>query len=244
MNSTNPIFSSLEKNKYINESFGKTATKQGIATKTLVLLMVTLLSGFTSIYVPENILMGLLVISGITSFIVVMIAMMKPKTAMPLSFVYAIGQGLVYGLITYVIDDFAPGAALTALIGTGAIFVVMLMLYQSGLLRGSALLRSVVLGSLIAILVGGLILTIVTLVNPAYSNSLFANPSLMIGLLIFMIVLGAFMLTLDFERAESIVAGGLPKEYEWQAALGFMITLIYIYFNILKLAYYIFARRD
>ena len=52
------------------------------------------------------------------------------------------------------------------------------------------------------------------------------------------------MLTLDFERADQVVNLGLDKKMEWQVALGFMITLIWIYYNILRLAVTILARNQ
>lgn len=57
-----------------------------------------------------------------------------------------------------------------------------------------------------------------------------------------MVVLGAFMLTLDFERANTVVNMGLEKSAEWQVALGFMVTLIWIYYNILRLAVIFLSR--
>ena len=56
--------------------------------------------------------------------------------------------------------------------------------------------------------------------------------------------MGALMLTLDFDRAESVVKMGLPKHYEWTVSLGFMVTLIWIYYNILRLAVTVMSRNN
>src|SRR5690606_8662060 len=103
-------------------------------------------------------------------------------------------------------------------------------------------LRAVVLGSLIAILIGSLVISILSLTNPAFVQAFAENYELALFISIVFIVLGAFMLTLDFDRAERIVAMGLPKNQEWVASLGFMVTLIWIYVNILRFLVLVMGR--
>src|SRR5690554_2543075 len=233
MRSSNPVFSRLEKEHVIVS--GDVATKAGISSKTFLLVAITLISGFLSAFLPEEFLIGVLGFAGIIAFIAAMLAMFIPKIAAPMSIVYSVGQGLLYGTITWILEAMFPGVALTALVGTAAIFVVMLVLYNTGMLRGSSILRAIVLGSLIAILLGSLAISILSLVNPSFGTAFSNNYELSIGITLFMIVIGAFMLTLDFDRADQVVNMGLEKRTEWQVALGFMITLIWIYYNILRL---------
>jgi len=232
MRSSNPIFSSLSKNGYVTD---KVATKAGISTKTFILLAITVISGFLSIYIPVNVLEPLLIVSGIVAFIAVIVSMFKPKLSMLAGIVYSVSEGILYGIVTYYLNQFFPGVGATAMMGTAVVFVVMLVLYNTGLLRGSALLRKIVIGSLISMLVGTLVVSIMSLTNPVFLVELANNFGLALFISIFSVVLGAFMLTLDFNRADQVIAMGLGKEYEWAAALGFMITLIYIYINILRL---------
>ncbi len=245
MRSSNPIFTNLEKTTFSNSA--ETATKTGITIKTIILLLTTLVTGFFSVQIatalPEPVLYAVLIGSGILAFIAVMLATFVPKTALVMSIVYALLQGFVYGLITWILESIFPGVAVTALLGTGTVFTVMFILYNTGLLRGSALLRSVVLGSLLTFIVGSLILSVTSLVNPGFIES-FYSFDLAVGISLFLIVIGALMLTLDFERAENVVNMGLPKSAEWNVALGFMITLIWIYYNILRLAVTIMARNN
>ncbi len=242
MRSSNPMFSRIEKDAILVD--GATATKTGISAKTFLLVAVALLSGFSSVFLPGELLTGVLAFSGIITFIAAMLAMFIPKIAAPMSIVYSIGQGLLYGTITWILEAIFPGIALTALVGTASIFIVMLVLYNTGLLRGSSILRAIVLGSLIAILLGSLAISILLLVNPTFASAFTNNYELSIGITLFMIIIGAFMLTLDFERADQVVNLGLDKKMEWQVALGFMITLIWIYYNILRLAVTILARNQ
>ncbi len=244
MRSSNPVFTNLEKQQFSTVS--ETATKNGVALKTLSLVVISLVTGFFSLQIaiiaPEFTL-GIAAVSGIVSFIAVLIATFNPKIAGIMSIIYALFQGLLYGLITHLLDAMFPGVASIALLGTVIVFVVMFALYQSGLLRGSPLLRSVVYGALITILVGSLVATVISLVNPVFINSIYSY-ELAIGISLFLIVMGAFMLTLDFERAEQVVNSGLPKAYEWIVALGFMVTLIWIYYNILRFAVLVMGRNN
>ncbi len=240
MNSSNPVFASLEKrSSYAAEA---SATKSGIARKTFLLLALTLVSGYFSIFLPVDFLIFALIFSSIIALVAVLVAMFVPRLAMPFSIVYALVQGVFYGTITWLLESMFPGVALTAIVGTASVFIVMFTLYNTGVLRGSELLRKVVLGSLVTFLLGSLIIAIMSLIDPYFLAAFSNNYELAIGISLFLIVLGALMLILDFDRADRVVSMGLEKRAEWQVALGFMVTLIWIYYNILRLAVVVMAR--
>lgn len=245
MRSSNPVFTNLEKQAFTDNV--EVATKSGITLKTITLVVISLITGFASIFLaqvmPEGLLFGILIGSGIFAFISVLLAMFVPKLAASMSILYAVLQGFTYGLLTWVLEMYFPGVASIALLGTALVFGVMFTLYNTGLLRGSNLLRSVVFGALLTVLVGSLIVGIVGLVNPEYINGFFSY-EVTIAISLILIVMGALMLTLDFDRAESVVKMGLPKHYEWTVALGFMVTLIWIYYNILRLAVTVMGRNN
>lgn len=245
MRSSNPVFANLEKQTFVNDV--ETASKSGINIKTIILVMITIVTGFSSIFLaqamPAGLLYGILIGSGIFAFLAVMLAMFVPKIAAPMSILYAVMQGFTYGLLTWVLEAAFPGVASIAMLGTGLVFAVMFVLYNTGLLRGSRLLRSVVFGSLLTVLVGSLVVGIIGLMNPQFIES-FMSYELTVAISLILIVIGALMLTLDFERAEMVAKSGLPKSYEWTVALGFMVTLIWIYYNILRLAVTVMARNN
>ena len=245
MRSSNPVFTSLEKQSFTDNV--EVATNSGITLKTITLVVISLITRFASIFLaqvmPEGLLFGILISSGIFAFISVLLAMFVPKLAASMSILYAVLQGFTYGLLTWVLEMYFPGVASIAILGTALVFGVMFTLYNTGLLRGSNLLRSVVFGALLTVLVGSLIVGIVGLVNPEYINGFFSY-EVTIAISLILIVMGALMLTLDFDRAESVVKMGLPKHYEWTVALGFMVTLIWIYYNILRLAVTVMGRNN
>lgn len=233
MRSTNPIFQRLENQNYAATT--SYATRSGVTVKTIILIAAALLTGFFSIYIPSNILEIMLIPALILGSIGAFIAMFFPKVAAPFSILYSASEGLLYGLITRMLDIYFPGIGITAIASTLSIFFVMFALYSTGLLKATNGLRKFVLGALISVLLGSLILSVSSLINPAFANAFAANTSLLIAVFIGLIILGAFMLILDFDRAERIVEGGLPKNYEWVAGLGIMVTLVWIYMNVLRL---------
>ena len=231
MRTSNPVFRSLE-NTQSYEAVEGAASYRGISFKTLTLLLTAVASGFFFIsYASANNMIGFLIGSMIVAFIAVMIGVRSVNLAMPMGLIYALAEGVLLGTITALVEIYAPGIAFTALIGTATIFIVMLFLYSSRIIRVTSRLRKVIYGSLLAALVMMIIFGILS-----YATNIYATVpvGLALGVTGLLIVLGAFMLTLDFERAEAIVSGGYDKRYEWMVAIGLMVTIVWIYIELIR----------
>ncbi|MGI6787087.1 MAG: Bax inhibitor-1/YccA family membrane protein [Acholeplasmataceae bacterium] len=251
--SSNPVFRSLEKQQVITAD---AATSSGVASKTIILLLVTFASAALSVIFGLQLtksgegiqvqidpwLYALLSIAFVTSFISVLVATFFPRVAMPFSILYSLGEGALLGTLTAIINAVIPGVAITALLGVGSIFLVMLFLYTSRTFRVTNKFRRAMIAGMIAILLTSLFSGILSMIAPA----IFARQYLAVAIIvsIVLIIFGAFMLMLDFDYADSIVQAGFPKNYEWVAALGFMVTLVWIYVQILRLLILIAARRE
>lgn len=254
-NSSNPVFKNLSKQATLE---GTQASLAGISVKTVILLALMFASAAVSVifglraipdpsgqevvFMIEPWLIAVLGVSFLTSFISVMLASFFPRIAMPFSMLYALGQGAVLGTLTSVVNFFIPGAAITALVGVGSIFVVMLLLYTSRAFRVTNRFRKVMMASMLAILLTSLFGGILQLIVPTLG--IFNNLPLAIILSVVLIIFGAFMLMLDFNYAETLIEHGFPKRYEWVAALGFMVTLVWIYVQVLRLIVLLAGRRD
>lgn len=241
MRTSNPVFRSLEHTQAY-ESAGEVASYSGISLKTLTLLLTAVASGFLFIYgivsnaIPETSMFGFLIGAMIIAFIAVMVGSRSVNLAMPMGILYAAAEGILLGTITALVGVYAGdfSIAFTALIGTAAIFTVMLFLYSSRIIRVTSRMRKMIYGTLLGTLLFFIIYGIFSLVAPALVTSV-SSPGLAIGISIFLIILGAFMLTLDFERAEAIVSGGYDKRYEWIVAIGLMVTIVWLYVELLRL---------
>lgn len=250
MRSSNPVFTSVEREQRENISeirvTSDTASHKGIGLKTISLALIAIITGVFAIYLPTNLLIGILASSGIVSFIAVLIGTRSTRLAMPMSIVYAFTQGAVYGTLTALIETIPgyQGVGIIALTATLTVFLVMMVLYYTGVVKASPLVSKIVMGTLIATIISMIVIAIISAFNPTFATSIMNNVPLMLLVGVVFIVLGALMLALDFGNADAIVKGNAPKVYEWQVALGFMVTLVWLYVQILRFLIILLGRRD
>lgn len=254
-NSSNPVYRHIEgqyaaeggsqtQTTSFSETTYKSATWKGVILKTTLLLVIAIVSGLVSIFLPVEVVMGFLVAGGIASFIFVMIATRNAKRARLFSILYAITQGIVYGSLTYLIELAAPGVGIMAMVGTAAVVLTMAGLYSIGAVRTTPFLLKFVMISLVSILITSIVMLIISFVNAAFYAQLADNISLGIFVSGVLIILGAIMLILDFDRVKLLVENKAPVAAEWQAALGILVTTVWIYVNMLKFIMYIAARSN
>lgn len=237
----NPVFSGIETDGLIERS----ASVKGVALKTLLLLLIAVASPFLTIgFVVSN--PAILIIMMIGAVVCGIIGQMSYKAAPVCSIIYAICEGTVLGLVSFAYEFEYSGIVLTAVVVTATIFGVMLLLYSTNIIRVTTKLVRAMSAVGISILVISLIYLISALISPnnILVATLVTNPGLLIFMSILLLAYGAFMLLLDFEQVNSLVHGGFDKRYEWTAALGLMVTLVWIYIEVLRLLAIIAAERD
>lgn len=159
----------------------------------------------------------------------------KPKLARITGPIYALGMGAVAGAFSAVYDAQWDGIVIQALALTAGVFVMMLFLFATRILRVTDKMRTVIVAATGAI-------AIVYLVNIAlrliFDTSLpFLHDTGPIGILISLVIVGiaSFNLLLDFDFVERGVQMGAPRYMEWYGAFGLMVSLIWLYLEILRL---------
>lgn len=248
MRSSNPVFSRIQRDTtYTGVA---EATYGGIILKTVLLLVLAVVSGGTVIALtyngqlaPES-LYGLLAGSAIVAFISVLIASISPRLARYFAIIYALAEGVVLGFVTAIFEVLFPGIAITAVVATATIFAVMLFLYSSRTIRVTSRFRKIMYTALFSILLLAIIFGLLSLGNSQIVNSITGNLNLVLVISGVLIIFGALMLTLDFDRAEMIVESGADKSYEWVVSVGLMVTIVWIYFELLRFLAILAARRD
>lgn len=187
---------------------------------------------------------GLVTLGAIGGFVLAMIISFKPTTAPYLSIPYAALEGVVLGAVSALFERRYPGIAIEAIGGTFAVSLVMLVLYRTGVIRVTNRLRAVVMGAMIGIVVlfvASWILSFFHVMVPfVYGTGALGlggggSSTLAIGFSALVIIVAAFMLTLDFDMIERGVAGGAPRYMEWYGAFGLMLTLVWMYIEMLRL---------
>jgi len=158
--------------------------------------------------------------------------------------VYAALEGLVLGGITWLFEVYLemPGIGILAALLTFLILGAMIAIYRAGLIAWDRNTQIAVTSALVAIVLIYLVSIIGSLFgfHVPYIHS--AGP-IGIGFSLFVIGIGALCLVADFDFIEKGVEKGAPKQLEWRAAFGLMVTLIWLYLEILKLLAKIASRR-
>ena len=232
-NTSNPAFSSsIWKN---SQSKASRMSMTGIFFKSMFSL---LLVGITTWYVWELVEKGVDVkwytSGGMLAAIVFSLITSFKRTWAPITTpLYALAKGLFLGGISAYAEIRFPGMPMKAVSITILTFFVMLLLYQLRIIKVTKRFRSVIISAAITILfiyIINWILRIFDLSLPfVWGTSLFA-----IGFNIVAAIVASFSLVLDFDFIDRKV-GRSPKYYEWVATWGLLVTLVWLYIEVLRL---------
>jgi uncharacterized YccA/Bax inhibitor family protein len=216
---------------------GESMTLQGTVNKTGFLLFCAVATAAWTWWLarsqPEAVslclwggLIGGLVFSLVTIF--------KKEWAPVTAPIYALCEGLALGGISEVLNHVYPGIALQALGLTAAVTTVMLLLYTSGAIRATP---KFTLGVIAA--TGGIFLFyMIDLVMGFFGHHvtlLYSNGPWGIAISVFIVIVATLNLILDFDFIETGVYAGAAKYMEWYGAFGIMVTLVWMYIEILHL---------
>ena len=176
----------------------------------------------------------LVMVGAIGGLIVALITTFKKEWSPVTAPIYALLEGLVLGGLSAVLNMRYPGIAMQAVGLTFGTLFVLLLVYRSGLIKVTAKFR---LGVVAA--TGGIMLFYLAemLLSFFGINFIAVNNGSPIGIVVSLVVVGiaALNLVLDFDFVEQGVTYGAPKYMEWYAAFGIMVTLVWLYLEILRL---------
>jgi uncharacterized YccA/Bax inhibitor family protein len=177
---------------------------------------------------------GLLMVGGIGGFIFAMVTVFKKEWAPVTAPVYALLEGLVLGGLSAVFELRYPGIAIQAVSLTFGTLFVLLLAYRSGMIKVTQKFRLGVVAATGGIMVFYLLQMLLGFFGVRF---LAVNGSGTIGIVfsLFIVGIAALNLVLDFDFIERGVNYGAPKYMEWYGAFGIMVTLIWLYLEILRL---------
>jgi uncharacterized YccA/Bax inhibitor family protein len=218
---------------------GERMTVQGAVNKSFLLLVVLLAGAFWpwSQYLSSgdaSVVGPALLVGILGGLVLALIMSFKPAMATYLAIPYAGLEGLAMGAISATLERRYPGIAIQAVGLTFAVFAAMLVAYRTGLIRATERFRAVVIGATLGI---GL-LYLATMVLGLFHVSvpvLNSGSPLGIGISLVIIGVAALNLILDFDIIESGAQRGAPKYMEWFSAFGLLVTLVWLYMEILRL---------
>ena len=240
-----PLFSNIQTGEVVYDDVDR-ATYKGITIKTCFLLLITIaiaaVVAFALPQILENNMTAFvttLLISSVVGFISVIVGITSERLAKYFSVIYAACEGLFLGSISAIAEAYVPGAVTTALFSTLIIFAVMLTLFATGILRVGSKFRSFCFAFTLGALGIIMLMSLFSLFITDYSTYL----GVMIGVEVFLLIYGIVTLSLNFAEANAVVQRGASKGAEWSVSLGLMISIVYIYVEVLRLIM-LFAARD
>jgi len=208
----------------------------GTAGATGILLVILLISGGWgwSISSSTGALPAWSFIFGIGAFILAIVTIFNPKIAVYTSPIYTAAQGMFRGSVSKAYEGEWGGIVLTAVLATVAVFIVMLVLFVTRTITVTKKLRSIIIGATLGIALFYLASIILALFGVQIP---FVWEGGIGGILfsVFIVGIASLNLLLDFDSIERGVAMGAPKYMNWYGAFGLMITIIWLYLEILRL---------
>ena len=221
-------------------------TVQGTVYKTFVLLAILLATGAWAwnAAAAQTLAIGLLGAAGIGGFIVAMVTIFSPKLAAWTAPIYAACEGVLLGAISQVFERrFGQGIALQAVTLTCGVLFIMLFAYATRLIKVTEKLKMGIVVATGALCLFYLITIVLSFFGVGVPLIFSAKP-IGIAFSLFVVGLAAFNLLLDFDFIENSAAASAPKYMEWYGAFGLMVTLIWLYLEILRLLAKLASQRD
>jgi len=177
---------------------------------------------------------GLMIIGLIGGFVVAMVTIFKQAWAPVTAPIYALLEGLVLGGLSAITNARYPGIGIQAVSLTFGTLFVLLLAYSSGVIKVTDKMRLGIVAATGGIAVFYLLQMVLGFFGFHFTT---INGSGPVGIVFSLIVVGiaALNLVLDFDFIEQGVNVGAPKYMEWYGAFGIMVTLVWLYLEILRL---------
>ena len=176
----------------------------------------------------------LIFVGALGGFVVALITVFKKNLAPITAPIYAVLEGLFLGGLSSIFEARFPGIAVQAILGTFGTMAGLLLAYRTGLIKATENFR---LG-VFAATAGIAMLYLVSIVMGFFGKSIpFIHQSgaIGIGFSVFVVIIAALNLVLDFDFIEKGEEVGAPKYMEWYAAFGLLVTLVWLYVEMLRL---------
>ncbi|MFB9078289.1 Bax inhibitor-1/YccA family protein [Flavobacterium procerum] len=252
-NSNNPFLSnrrfssnSSSRTQQVNGQvidYNQEMTISGTINKTAILFLILCASAMITWWMAFNDMNPMFPAIGgaIVALILVVISAFKPQASTYLAPGYALFEGLFIGGISAIFEIRFPGLVLNAVGATLVTFLVCLGLYKFKIVKVTEQFKSIVIAATLAIATYYLFSWLASLIfsyNPVHHG----NSLISVGISVFVIIIAALNLFLDFDLIEKGAQQRMPKFMEWYGAMGLMITLVWLYIEFLRLLSKLYSR--
>ncbi|MDR1474097.1 MAG: Bax inhibitor-1/YccA family protein [Endomicrobium sp.] len=200
-----------------------------------IILWVLLAAGAFYSWTHPTVIMPLLLPILLGAFVLAIISSFKMNLSPVLSPIYAICEGLVLGVVSVYFEKSYPGIVVNAVLLTMCVLLCMLACYKTGMLRATPRFKKVVILSTLAIALVYLIDLLMGVFGARGFNFLGDSSGLGIIISLVIVAVAALNLIIDFDLIERGAQQGAPKYMEWYSSFALMVTLVWLYLEILRL---------
>lgn len=179
--------------------------------------------------------------AAIVGFVLALVNIFKKKTVPALVLAYSAVQGVFVGGISAIFEVTQyEGIATQALIGTAAVFIATLLLFRSGKIRASKRATKVFLIAMVGYALFSLVnlgLMLFGVTDTEFGLRTFEIAGIPLGVIlgVLVVILAAYSLVLDFDAVKQGVENGAPRTFAWRAVFGIVLTVVWLYIEILRL---------
>lgn len=237
---SNPLVRKLEHFEGVYE--GDVATYKGIFIKSMYFILMVLLGtalAFTlhhSLFVSATVMLALYAVAIILMLVSSIVSAISVKTTPVMGTLGSLAMGYALAFTGVLIPEYASYYYLAAVL-TLAIVLAMMFVYFSGIIKVTDTFRKIIYTVLIASLIGGLLVGVCFLIPATRVAAVLFITNPLISLLCSVggIILASLFLLSDFNTIERTVMTRLPRDYEWCASYSLIITVVWLYLEVLDL---------
>ena len=226
----------------LGEQTSNVATTKGIGLKSTMMLGFVFI---TAIAVMLNIVRLIEVFGAGVLYVYIGAYILNFILQLIICFVPSTIIGALVGILEFAIPGDGIALASLALIITVAIFLGACILYSTGVIKVGQKFRAFILAAGLGIVIGSLVVGIIGLFNPEFVNTVFGSNST-IGLIISVVcvILASLYVVASLDNANRIVEAGVDKKYEWSAAFGITINVVWLFLEVFRLLLILYNRKS
>jgi len=214
-------------------------TMDDVVTKTGITFIVTVLAAAAVWALPGSTGWGLALPALLAGLVLGLVISFKAIANPAATLAYAVLEGVALGAISEAFNSIPQfnGIVMQAVIGTFGVFAGMLVVYKTGAIRVTPKFTRWMLGALVGVLVL-MVANIIASFFVAGGLGLRSGGTLAIVFSLVVIGVAAFSLLLDFDMADEAIRRGAPPKFAWYIAFGLLVTVVWLYLEILRLLSY------
>ena len=183
----------------------------------------------------SNLGMGAVLLGFLGGLVLAMIISFSKTIKPGLVLAYAALEGLALGTLSSYYESYYPGIVSQAVIGTMAAFAGVLVMYRNGTLRATPQFTRALIGAAIGYFILGLVSLVASFFGVGQGYGFYGVSGLGLLLAVAGVAIASLFLVLDFDQIQKGVNNGVPEKESWRASFGLMVTIVWLYLEVLRL---------